>query len=302
MHSTALRVPEMVAPLHRDHPLAGRIWDVRNGRFVDPAELDKALASAPPYVLLGEKHNNPDSHRLQAWALSRLVAAGRHPAVVLEMVDKDEQQTLDAHQDAAVDAGELGKALQWDKSGWPPFAIYQPIFEVALACHLPLVAGDLSHAQQVELRQQGLNAYSDAERQELGLSEPLPAELALSLRAELLESHCGQLGEKHIPAMVAIQRARDAELARALALGRQQAGSAVLIAGAGHVREDRGAPYYLRETGAADSVLSIAFFEVEVDEDDPSAYTDGASKPPFDYIWFTPRVDDEDPCAAFRKA
>ena len=53
------------APLEREHPLTGRIWDVRAARFVDSDALTRRLAGAR-YVLLGEKHDNPDHHQIQA--------------------------------------------------------------------------------------------------------------------------------------------------------------------------------------------------------------------------------------------
>ncbi|HZI08986.1 MAG TPA: hypothetical protein VE153_01280, partial [Myxococcus sp.] len=34
------------SPLHPEHPLAGRIWDVKRGGFVEEAELVRALAGA----------------------------------------------------------------------------------------------------------------------------------------------------------------------------------------------------------------------------------------------------------------
>src|SRR5215204_1457467 len=49
----------------RNHPLTGRIWDVASGEFIDRPALIMRLARAE-FVLLGEKHDNPDHHRLPA--------------------------------------------------------------------------------------------------------------------------------------------------------------------------------------------------------------------------------------------
>jgi len=70
----------------------------------------------------------------------------------------------------------------------------------------------------------------------------------------------------------------------------------VLLAGAGHVRRDRGAPLALAASGKQD-VLSLAMIEVRRGETDPASYLeveDGAQ--PFDLVIFTPRVDESDPC------
>ena len=117
---------------------------------------------------------------------------------------------------------------------------------------------------------------------------------------EIRAAHCGYASDTQINAMLLVQRARDAQMAESLTAAGQQDG-AVLIAGAGHVRRDYGVPTYLSRSTPQASVISVAFLEVSGDRLDPSAYTARFSRPalPFDYVWFTPRVDDDDPCAAF---
>ena len=68
------------------------------------------------------------------------------------------------------------------------------------------------------------------------------------------------------------------------------------MAGAGHARQDRGVPYYLGLQAPDASVLSLSMQEVAHDARAPRDYT----TEPFDYLWFTPRLSDDDPCAAFQ--
>jgi uncharacterized iron-regulated protein len=98
--------------------------------------------------------------------------------------------------------------------------------------------------------------------------------------------------------MALAQHARDSQMASVM-LGRGAADGAVLIAGAGHARRDRGVPYYLALEQPQASVVSLALHEVAHDVVEPSGYALEASA--FDYVWFTPRGSDEDPCAAFNK-
>src|SRR6266480_2784062 len=77
-------LPEWQSPLGRDHALIGTIWDVRAGVAITPETFVTRVA-ARRFVLLGEKHDNPDHHRLQAWVVGALIAAGRRPAVAFEM-------------------------------------------------------------------------------------------------------------------------------------------------------------------------------------------------------------------------
>ena len=56
--------------------LVGRIFDARTGAFVDEDELLDQLA-ATRFVLLGERHDRPEHHRLQARIVQALAARGR---------------------------------------------------------------------------------------------------------------------------------------------------------------------------------------------------------------------------------
>ena len=282
----AAPIPEWQSPIARDHPLVGTIRDGATGATLTPDALVARLA-ARRFVLLGEKHDNADHHRLQAWVLRELVAAGRRPAVALEMINADQSEALARYLAASpADASGLGDALEWKRSGWPAWSMYEPIAAAALDARLPLVAANLSRAATTSIRQGGVAALDAATLSRLGLDRPLPDDVRARLTTEIQDGHCGQLPERMIDGFVAVQRARDAYMAAAL---REAGGDgAVLIAGTGHVRRDMGVP---RSLPAAD-VVSLAFVEV----------TTGTSAPlPYDYVWFTPRTDERDPCDSFRK-
>src|ERR687898_3312211 len=84
------------SPLGQNHPLTGRIWDVSSARFIDRETLVERLARAD-FVLLGERHDNPDHHMLQAQVLRSLIAVGRHPAVGFEMLGLDDTSIIAGH-------------------------------------------------------------------------------------------------------------------------------------------------------------------------------------------------------------
>jgi len=283
------------------HPLAGRIWDVGAARFLDAPALAGRLVTAR-FVLLGEKHDNPEHHRRQAELLRALVAAGRRPAVVFEMLAVDQEPQLAAHLARAPrDAAGLGAAVGWEQRGWPPWALYAPIAEVALDAGLALVAGDLPRALQVAVRREGLGALEAGLRARTGLDRPLDPATRAAMAAALREAHCGYAPEGALDRMVDVQRARDAHLAARLAAA--PGDGAVLIAGAGHVRRDWGVPVYLARLAPAADVASVALVEVDDRRLEPTGYADRwGGTLPFDALWFTPRVDDLDPCEKFRGA
>jgi uncharacterized iron-regulated protein len=289
------------APLGREDALVGRIYDTKERRFVPPAEV-VARARGAAFVLLGEKHDNPDHHRLQAWLVASLAQGKRRAAVVFEMIPRDRVAVLDAaiaaHPD---DPDAIATALDWAHGGWPDFALYRPIFAAALAARMPVVPGDLSRSQLAALRKGGLDALPGPERARLALEPPPSAEARRAFADEVREAHCGVAPDPMVDAMIAVQRARDATLADAL-LASGDVDGGVLIAGAGHVRRDRGAPLYLARRAPEQSVLALAFSEVPrgaVATDDPLQRAAELGQT-FDLVWFTPRVDDEDPCERFR--
>lgn len=288
--------PPWDSRLSVDHALVGRVFVPAEKRFISPTEAVRRLAAAD-FVLLGEKHDNPDHHRLQAWLVQRLIAVGRRPAVVMEMIDTNQTAAIAAHlREHPGDAAGLGDALQWGKSGWPPWEMYQPIALAAVAAGLPLVPGNLPRTVARGLVHK--DAAAMARAKELGLDLPLPPAVAEAMAEDIRAGHCGLLPETLIPGMVLTQRARDATLASAMAEPGSGAQGAVLIAGSGHTRSDWGVPARLRTLDAARSLLSLAFLEVSADETEAAAYGQvfGVDILPFDLVWFTPRLDDGDPC------
>jgi uncharacterized iron-regulated protein len=285
------------ATLGRDHPLAGQIIRIADGAVIDPATLAQVAATGD-FVLLGEKHDHPDHHRLQAWVIDALVASGRRPAIAMEMLDADQLPALNEYRkDGGADAAGLGAAIGWEARGWPDWPIYAPIAEVAFRAGLPILPADLSRTTRRGISRGGIDALEPDLLARLGSMPRFDAAQSASLAQELRASHCGHLPEEALPRMADVQRVRDAHMAAALRDAAQAHDAAVLIAGAGHVRTDRGVPWHLQTTAPRQSIVALAFVEVD---DARRAVADYALAGRFDYVWFTARLDDEDPCAIFR--
>jgi uncharacterized iron-regulated protein len=250
------------------------------------------------FVLLGERHDNPDHHRLQAKLVGDLLRVGRKPAVVLEMLEVEQQPAIDEYLAShEASAAGFGAVLGWEKSGWPPYAEYRPIFEVAMKGGLHLAGGNVTRAEAKALVHEGVAALPPERVKELGLEQSLPAPLLASLVEELRASHCGQLPEELLQPMALAQEARDAQLA-AIMSARASDDGAVLIAGGGHARRDRGVPYRLALRTPGADVVSVSFREVRGRDTAAPHYVD--EEGPFDFIWFTPRASDADPCEGMK--
>lgn len=297
-----------VAKLDATHPLVGTIWDVARGSKIDLAEVQTKLTNAD-VILLGEKHDHPDHHRLQAAFVEQIASA--HPAVSFEMIDVDEQAIIDRVLGAPGSATTLDLAGQradalseeitWKKRGWPAWSMYRPVFVAALMGGGAVRGANYPKAATKAIMRGGEIDATTSHR--LGLDRPLPTTEQQALDEEMRTSHCGHLPETMLAPMGTAQRARDGQMAEVVAQSLASGSKAVLIAGAGHVRRDRGVPFVLAASHPTKRTLSIAFIEVASGANTLADYGSryAAKALPFDIVWFTPRLDDDDPCEAFRK-
>ena len=294
--------PAWQAPLGREHPLTGRVWDVAAARFIDAGALPPRLARAR-FVLLGEKHDNPDHHHLQATLVRAIAAAGRRPAVAFEMLDTAQAPALARHLAASPrDAAGLGDAVGWKDSGWPRWPLYEPIAQAALDAGLPILPANLPSTIVSAVARGNASALPASLVTAHELNRPLPNQTQADMAVEIRDAHCGHANERMVANMISAQRARDAHMAETLLTA--PGDGAILIAGSGHVRQDRGAPIYIRARQPTATIATVAFVEVQPKATNATDYAArfGATSLPFDYVWFTPRMDDNDPCETFRRS
>jgi uncharacterized iron-regulated protein len=290
------------SPLYRDHPLAGQIWKPAAERRATAGEVYGALKKAD-FVLIGEKHDNADHHWLQAKLVSELAAQGRKAALVFEMLTESQQAPLDAHlANHAGDAAGIGAAVGWEKSGWPDWEMYQPIAQQALYNNMPLLAGGLDRDMTKRIAREGPAALGDERAAALQLDKPVAEDLRTEMRQVIFNSHCQQLPEPMLDPMLSVTLAKDAVMAGRMIQARTPPGPdvAVLIAGGGHARADWGVPLHLTRLAPGARIVTVGLVEVEKDVIDPALYAERfGGRLAFDFIWFTPRVDDTDPCEEF---
>jgi len=278
--------------LYRDHSLVGSVWHVQGNKVVSVAELMKALESSR-FALLGEKHDNPDHHRLQQNILHYLIATNQAGSVSFEMMDSEFDNRLSALANQQFDSlAELRDYLQWDEEGWD-WSLYGPLVAESHAAGITVRSANISNAQVGEVYAQPLDPE---------IASVMDDQAIEQLNVEIDESHCNMLPASQFPAMVRVQQARDHAMATSLAVVENPDRTNVLIAGNYHVRQDLGVPGYLlalRPDVLRSEVLSLAILEVSPESEDPTDYLAAYSeRMPFDFVWFTPAISDEDYCAS----
>ena len=271
-------LPAWQSPERRDAAAVGTILDLHSGARLTPAQLVERLAGAER-LLIGEQHDNPDHHALQLWLLQALAERRRPGALLLEMLNPEQQGRVDALR-AQVAAGrrpaDPAAALAWQK-GWD-WALYGPLVHHALARPEPLLAANLDPAE--------IGRIYRAVPALAGPTSTAPA-VREALLGQIRESHCDLLPASQLPAMLAVQQQRDRRMAERLLAA---PAPAVLLAGAYHVRRDLGVPLHLADLGAARGVRVLQLAE--------AGQAIGAGEA--DYVWFTPGQPQHDRCAALR--
>ena len=240
-------------------------------------------ATAQDVLIVGEVHDNPAHHAVQADMVAELAPT----AIVFEMLTPAQAGLVTA--DNRGDATALADVLQWDQSGWPDFSMYHPIFIAAPQAEIygAQVPRDVARAAF----ETGIAAAFSGDADRYGLSEPLPDAQQETREAMQLAAHCDALPQEMLPGMVSIQRLRDAELAHAVVEAIDATGGPVaVITGNGHARKDWGVPAYLARVAPDLDVRVIG----QTEDDAP---LEGG----FDEILSAPAVAREDPCAVFAK-
>ncbi|MCQ0091186.1 hypothetical protein FGD77_05615 [Roseovarius sp. M141] len=238
-------------------------------------------AAAQDVIVLGEVHDNPAHHRVQA----QRVAALRPKALVFEMLTPDHAARVSP--DLIGDADALADLLDWANSGWPDFSYYYPIF--AAAPDAVMYGAGVSRDAARGVMETGLATAFGAGAAEYGLDAPLPDDQQTAREALQARAHCGALPPEMLPSMVDVQRLRDASLARAARQAFDQTGGPVaVITGNGHARMDWGMPALLAL--AAPDLVVRALGQGE------DGIPPGGS---FDEVTDAPAPERGDPCAVF---
>jgi len=267
VRDTPLTAPASWQSVHfQDHPLVGTVWR-GTGEPAGWQALDEAVSQAN-FVLLGEIHPNPDHHRFQARVLSALTVMGRQPRIVWEMIPAARQPVLDNWLSSeSPNADKLGQALDWQSSGWPEWAIYQSIAQVAARERIRMIGAALPRETLMGIGRRGIEGLNAPMRARLHLNIEMPAQAQTALIQSLRDGHCGLMPESALAAMSVAQRARDGAMAAALS-GTQSDADAVLIAGNGHVSQDGGGGGSRARPKTEAQSTDIAQIEVQ---DQPSA-------------------------------
>jgi uncharacterized iron-regulated protein len=140
-----------------------RVFETSRRAFSD-FEAMLADIVAADIVLIGEQHDDPNTHRLEAAVLQGLLRRGRPVTVSLEMFERDVQTELDDYLAGRKTEEQFLSASR----PWPRYATdYRPLVEMARAHGWGVIASNVPRKYASLVAKGGLEALktlSDAER------------------------------------------------------------------------------------------------------------------------------------------
>jgi uncharacterized iron-regulated protein len=128
-----------------------RVFDTRRGTFGDFEMMLADLARAD-VVLVGEQHDDPNTHRLEAAILDGLDRRKVKVSLSLEMFERDVQPRLDAYLAGSIDE----EAFLKDSRPWPRYASdYRALVEMAKDEHWRVTAANVPRRLASDLSKAG---------------------------------------------------------------------------------------------------------------------------------------------------
>ena len=131
-----------------------RVFDTRRNAFID-FEVMLAQLATDDVVLVGEQHDDPNTHRLESALLEGLLRRHVPVTLSLEMFERDVQPALDGYL-----AGRQSEAVFLaDARPWPRYATdYRALVELARRESWPVVAANVPRTYASAIAKNGLPA------------------------------------------------------------------------------------------------------------------------------------------------
>ncbi|NND00865.1 MAG: ChaN family lipoprotein, partial [Gammaproteobacteria bacterium] len=271
-------------------------------------------------VYLGEIHDNPWHHEFQVQIIEQLVHSGAQPAVGIEMFSNGQTGELMQYVDGAPTADDSVKAaaaaekrlrsrLGWKDVRQQEWFSYFPLIEQARQNGIPVFGLDLPQGIRSRIVKNGVKGLTPVEQRmvvDTGFNNTVYRQL---MQEQFTRSHCGWSEPGLLGRLYETWVARND--AMAIAVSDMLKGSdrrpVVVIVGSGHTRYNMGVVERVQTLNPDVRQINIGFTPVQEGRNAVEEYLDltrideGAARPAYELIWFTPAVDREDPCVKFRE-
>jgi uncharacterized iron-regulated protein len=220
----------------------GKMVDLKTGKPATPADVASAAADVR-FVYLGEDHDNPLHHQMQADIIRALVAAGRDVAVGMEQFQRPVQPSLNGWTLGWYTDEQFIAKSDWKKQWGMDYSLYKPIFDAVKELHLPLIALNIARDWVRAVGRGGLAALPDEAKPQLPATMDLGNTNHQSLFWSLMGGHppMPEAAQKNMYSAQVLWDEAMADSAIKYMLTRPSPKSViVIVAGSGHVMYRQG--------------------------------------------------------------
>jgi len=274
-----------------------RVYDTQRKRFTDFEIMSAELARAD-VVLVGEQHDDSNTHRLERAVLEGFARRHVPVTVSLEMFERDVQPSVDAYVSGTGGEEEFLKASR----PWPRYASdYRPLVEFAKAHKWPVVAANVPRRIASDVAKNGrqaVDALSATDRKFAAADLQCPHDDYFSRFAEQMGGHPAASGsapspsgassdattERYYLAQCVKDESMAESIANAFARMEGRPGAIVHFTGTFHSEYGEGTGERVRRRLTGRRVLTASIIPVE-SLDDLSPDDDDLKKA--DYLVFT---------------
>ncbi|MDH5560467.1 MAG: ChaN family lipoprotein [Deltaproteobacteria bacterium] len=299
-------------------PLLGKIIDSKTGKSLSKADLIGRL-SGYEIIYLGEKHDNRHHHEIQEELIQDLIKLGKKPAIGIELFSVDQTGYLmefvmgssRLHQGLSIpqQARLLRNKLQWERRSDSEWENYFRFIKIARKHQLPLFGMDIPQGVVRRISSVGYENLSAVERMlapRSNFNDPVYRDL---MYRRFTEAHCGWSNPAHLKKLYQTWQSRNEMMAETIinTLHNNPKRPIVIILGGGHAENRMGVYERVLSKTNNLSQVTLGLTEIALNKTDLPAYLEmeqvgvEISRLPYDYLWFTPRAQDEDPCEKHKK-
>jgi uncharacterized iron-regulated protein len=237
-----------------------------DGTPTDWSEL-VARAAAAEIVVIGEEHDDHNTHALQRALHAAILDGEGTTAVALEMFERDEQAIVDAWLAAEIDTETLvadTNSLNWGgKGSW--YRYYQPIIDLARVAGTPVVAANAPRRYVRQARIEGydsLRALPADERAWFDLPDELDQGPYYQRFADIMREMRGEddLDEDAVTTIFRSQQVWDVTMAASVveSLDRPGTDRVVLLIGRFHSDLEGGTIIEIRKRRPGSKILVVS--------------------------------------------
>ena len=223
-----------------------RVYDTQRKAFTDFEMMEADLARAD-VVLLGEQHDDANTHRLETAVLEGLARRRVPVTLSLEMFERDVQPTLDIYVSGTSAEDEFLKGAR----PWPRYATdYRPLVEFAKSQHWPIVAANVPRRIASDIARSGkpaVDSLSAADRRLAANDLQCPHDSYFDRFAEQMGGHSagasGAAGDASTERYFWAQCVKDETMAESIAaaFAKQEGRPGVIVHVTGAFHSDFGA-------------------------------------------------------------